>query len=410
MGRRHGQREMNSYVRDRRVLKPSQLNALARDILEGSFAQVWVEGEISNFSRPASGHLYFTLKDDRAQVRCAMFRSKAMTVRFAPRDGLLVQARGKLTLYEARGECQLVLEHLEEAGEGALRQAFEQLKARLAAEGLFAPERKRPLPRFVRRLGVITSPRGAAVRDVLSVLERRLPLLEVEVLPVPVQGEGAACEILAQLHAALRSGRYDALLLTRGGGSLEDLWCFNDEDVVRAIAASPVVVVSGVGHETDFTLADFAADLRAPTPSAAAELVAPDMEQLQVQVSGLAARLAGALLLAVRDRRWALAQQAARLRGLSPLAQLRAAQQRVDDLQARAASAIGYRVSLDRQRLRGLTQALNTISPLAVLQRGYAIVTGPGGALLRSTAQARPGDRLSIRVGDGSFPAAVAED
>ena len=250
---------MSTLARERQVLRPSQLNALARDLLEGSFPQVWVEGEISNFSRPASGHAYFTLKDARAQVRCALFRSNAARLRFAPRDGMLVLARGRLTLYEARGDYQLVLEHLEEAGEGALRRAFEELKARLAAEGLFDTDRKRPLPAYTRRLAVITSPRGAAVRDVLSVLGRRFPLLEVEVLPVPVQGDGAAAQILDMLQRAGRSGRYDLILLTRGGGSLEDLWAFNDEALARAIVASPVPVVAAIGHEVDVSLADFAA-------------------------------------------------------------------------------------------------------------------------------------------------------
>jgi exodeoxyribonuclease VII large subunit len=277
---------------DRPVLKPSQLNALARDLLEGSFAQVWVQGEISNFSRPASGHLYFTLKDERAQVRCALFRMQAQRLRFLPRDGLQVLARGRLTLYEARGEYQLVLEHLEEAGEGALRQAFEELKRRLAAEGLFEAARKRALPRFVRRLGVITSPRGAAVRDVLSVLGRRFPLLEIDVLPVAVQGATSAAELRAMLALAAASGRYDVLLLTRGGGSLEDLWSFNDEALARAIVASAVPVVSAVGHEIDFSLSDFAADLRAPTPSAAAELLVPDATELRAHVRQLGARLA----------------------------------------------------------------------------------------------------------------------
>ena len=255
---------MSEPARERQLLTPSQLNALARDLLEGQFTQVWVEGEISGFSRPASGHAYFTLKDGRAQVRCALFRQNAQRLRFAPRDGQLVQARGRVTLYEARGDYQLVLDHLEEAGEGALRRTLEELKARLAAEGLFDAERRRPLPAFPRRLGVLTSPTGAAVRDVLSVLARRFPLLPVDVLPVPVQGDGAAVRIRAMLAAAAASGRYDVLLLTRGGGSLEDLWAFNEVDLVRAVAASPVPVVCAVGHETDFSLCDFAADLRAP--------------------------------------------------------------------------------------------------------------------------------------------------
>ena len=245
---------MSEPARERQLLTPSQLNALARDLLEGQFTQVWVEGEISGFSRPASGHAYFTLKDGRAQVRCALFRQNAQRLRFAPRDGQLVQARGRVTLYEARGDYQLVLDHLEEAGEGALRRTLEELKARLAAEGLFDAERRRPLPAFPRRLGVLTSPTGAAVRDVLSVLARRFPLLPVDVLPVPVQGDGAAARIRAMLAAAAASGRYDVLLLTRGGGSLEDLWAFNEVDLVRAVAASPVPVVCAVGHETDCSI------------------------------------------------------------------------------------------------------------------------------------------------------------
>jgi len=406
---------MSSLIRERAVLKPAQLNALARDLLEGSFAQVWVEGEISNFSRPASGHIYFTLKDERAQVRCALFKQKAMYLRFAPRDGLQVLVRGRLTLYEARGDYQLVLEHMEEAGEGALRRAFEELKARLAAEGLFAPERKRELPVFVRRLGVITSPRGAAVRDVLSVLARRFPLLDIEVLPVPVQGDGAAAEIRSMLERAGQSGRYDALLLTRGGGSLEDLWSFNDEALARAIVASPVPVVSAVGHEVDFSLADFAADLRAPTPSAAAELLVPDQAELRTRLTRLRGRLDAAMTrrqtaLAQRnDQAWLrllalrpqirlergshrLASLAARLdaalkqRLASKLDRLRLAATRLerqhprDRLQAqrhrasllaqRLHATAGHEVSRRQLRLQGLARALHSVSPFATLARG----------------------------------------
>ncbi|HRO28684.1 MAG TPA: exodeoxyribonuclease VII large subunit, partial [Luteimonas sp.] len=272
------------------ILTPSQLNTLARSLLEDSFPLVFVEGELGNVSRPASGHLYFTLKDARAQVRCALFKPKSQWLPFQPREGMKVLARGRLTLYEARGDYQLILDSLEEAGEGALRRAFEQLKAKLQAEGLFDDARKRPLPAFVRRLAVITSPSGAAVRDVLSVLSRRFPLIEVEILPVPVQGEAAAAQITAMLQRAGGSGRYDAILLARGGGSLEDLWAFNDEALARAIAASPVPVVSAIGHETDFSLSDFAADLRAPTPSAAAELLVPNRADLGQRLAGLQRR------------------------------------------------------------------------------------------------------------------------
>jgi exodeoxyribonuclease VII, large subunit len=249
------------------VLTPTQLNTLARNLLEDSFPSVWVEGELGNVTRPASGHLYFTLKDAGAQVRAAMFKLRASTLRFAPREGLRVLLRGKLTLYAPRGDYQLVVEHMEQAGEGALRRAFEQLKARLQAEGLFEPARKRELPLHPRRIAVITSPTGAAVRDVLSVLARRYPLLEVDLLPCLVQGETAAPQLTRLLRAADASGRYDVILLTRGGGSLEDLWAFNDEALTRAVAASHTPVISAVGHETDFSLTDFAADLRAPTPS-----------------------------------------------------------------------------------------------------------------------------------------------
>ena len=264
----------------REVLSPSRLNALARELIEGHFPLLWVEGELSNLSRPASGHLYFSLKDAQAQVRCAMFRPRSTWLRFKPADGQRVLARARVSFYEARGEFQLVVEQLEPAGEGELQREFERLKAKLAAEGLFEAARKRALPALPRRIGVLTSPSGAAVRDVVSVFGRRLPMAQVEILPVPVQGADAAERIRAMLQRAGASGRYDVLLLTRGGGSLEDLWSFNDEALARAIATCPVPVVAAIGHEIDFTLADFVADLRAPTPSAAAELLVPSAAEL----------------------------------------------------------------------------------------------------------------------------------
>ncbi|KFN41116.1 exodeoxyribonuclease VII large subunit [Arenimonas oryziterrae] len=437
---------MSSLIRERAILKPAQLNALARDLLEGSFAQVWVEGEISNFSRPASGHLYFTLKDERAQVRCALFKQKAMYLRFVPRDGAQVLVRGRLTLYEARGDYQLVLEHMEEAGEGALRRAFEELKAKLAAEGLFAPERKRPVPTFVRRLGVITSPRGAAVRDVLSVLARRFPLLDVEILPVPVQGDGAAVEIRAMLSRALHSRRYDALLLTRGGGSLEDLWSFNDEALARMIAEADIPIVSAVGHEVDFTLADFAADLRAPTPSAAAELLVPDRGELLTRLANARRRLETALARRLtaaaqrNDQAWlrlqALRPQIRVERGAHRLANLRARLDaattkglvaRVDRLrqlaqrlqhrhprenlllQRHRLDLLGHqlhtqmRLRVERQstRLQGLARALHSVSPFATLARGYAIVRREDGSVLRSAVDARDGEPVRTQLAEG---------
>ena len=444
---------MSELIRERQVLKPAQLNALARDLLEGAFAQVWVQGEISNFSRPGSGHLYFTLKDERAQVRCALFKQKAMYLRFAPRDGLQVLVRGRLTLYEARGEFQLVLEHMEEAGEGALRQAFEALKLRLAAEGLFAPERKRPLPRFVRRLGLITSARGAAVQDVLNVLGRRFPLLEVDVLPVPVQGQAAAAEIRTMLDRAANCGRYDVLLLTRGGGSLEDLWPFNDEALARAIVASPVPVVSAVGHEIDFSLADFAADLRAPTPSAAAELLVPERSELLAHLRQLRGRLDAAMdrrhtALAQRnDQAWlrlqslrpqmrlergrhrlqllqgrldasllgglgARVQQLRRcaqaLERLHPRQRLTAQQHRASLLEQRLGSSIRRRLENTALNLQGLARALHSVSPFATLARGYAIVRDPvTGAVLRRAQDSQVGQALEARLAEGALQVTV---
>jgi exodeoxyribonuclease VII large subunit len=430
------------------VLTPSQLNTLARSLLEDAFPLVLVEGELGNLSRPASGHLYFTLKDARAQVRCALFKPKSQWLNFQPREGLRVLARGRLTLYEARGDYQLILDSLEEAGEGALRRAFEALKSKLQAEGLFDAGRKRPLPGYVRRLGVITSPSGAAVRDVLSVLARRFPLMEVDVLPVPVQGATAAAHIVSMLQRAGNSGRYDALLLTRGGGSLEDLWAFNDEALARAIAASPVPVVSAVGHETDFSLADFAADLRAPTPSVAAELLAPDKGDLATRLLGLHRRLQGLHLHRLRNAMQRADRAALRLNALRPQARLqvlRARQHnamqrlasalrtrqerqrarlrhaeavlramqprrrvavlrdRLATLQPRPQAAIARQLQREALRLRALARSLETVSPLATVARGYAILQHGDGRVVRGVGDAGVGDRLDARLADGSL-------
>jgi len=432
----------------RDVLTPSQLNTLARDLLEGAFPLIWVEGELSGVSRPGSGHLYFCLKDARAQVRCAMFKPKSTWLKFIPREGMRVLARGRLTLYEARGEYQLVLDHMEEAGEGALRRAFEELRAKLTAEGLFDAARKRPMPVHPQRLGVLTSPSGAAVRDVLSVLARRFPLLQVDVLPVLVQGASAAAQITAMLRRASASGRYDVLLLTRGGGSLEDLWPFNDEQLTRAIVASAVPVISAVGHETDFSLADFAADLRAPTPSAAAELLAPSQDDLLRRLRTLDTRMrnlqrqhlrammqradrAALRLHALRPqarlqllcrrqaeglRRLAAAWQRRRdsdrarlrhadavLRAAHPQRRLARLRERLTMLAPRPQAAIGRRLTADALRLRGLARTLHTVSPLATVARGYAILQHPDGRVVRSVLDAAPGDRLDARLTDGSL-------
>ena len=446
---------MNSLLVPRDVLTPSQLAALTRDLLEGSFPLVWVEGEIGNLSRPASGHLYLTLKDARAQLRCAMFKPKSQRLGFRPIDGMQVLVRGRLTLYDARGDLQLMLDHMEPAGEGALRRAYEELKARLAAEGLFAAQRKRALPRHLRRLGVITSPTGAAVRDVLSVLARRFPLVEIDVLPVPVQGAASAPAIVTMLRAAATSGRYDALLLTRGGGSLEDLWSFNDEALVRAIVASPVPVVSAVGHEIDFTLADFAADLRAPTPSAAAELLVPDRNEIaavlraqhqrlhaglrrrydtcaqridnawlrlhalrpHVRLDRGAARLSDLHHRLAMQLRSPLARRGERLRELAARLRLRHPQAALQRASTQAKTSAlnlsdSYIQALEQRRLHviGLARALDAVSPLATLERGYTILLDPtSGLVLRTTADASPGQRIDARMVDGTLPLRVLE-
>ncbi|KRG65073.1 exodeoxyribonuclease [Stenotrophomonas humi] len=437
------------------ILTPGQLNTLARDLLESTFPLVWVEGELGNVSRPASGHLYFTLKDARAQVRAAMFKPKSQWLKFVPREGLRVLVRGRLTLYEARGDYQLILDHMEEAGEGALRRAYDELKARLEAEGLFDPTRKRSLPAHVRRLAVITSPSGAAVRDVLSVLARRYPLLEVELLPSLVQGETAAAQITSLLRQADASGRYDVILLTRGGGSLEDLWAFNDEQLARAIAASNTPVVSAVGHETDFSLSDFAADLRAPTPSVAAELLVPDQRDLALRLRRLQQRLAqlqahtlnqamqradrAALrlqahspqsrLALLRHRQEAafarlqanwrqqqqrrsarLAHGAAVLRGAQPQRQLGALRERLNALAPRAQAAMARHLQRDALHLRGIARSLEAVSPLATVARGYSILTrSDDGMLVRSHSQVQPGDQLQARLAEGTLQLRVEQ-
>jgi exodeoxyribonuclease VII large subunit len=430
------------------VFSPSQLNTLARDMLESTFGSVWIEGELGGVSRPASGHLYFTIKDARAQIRCAMFKPKSSWLQFQPREGLRVLGRGRLTLYEARGEYQLVLDHMEEAGEGALRRAFDELKARLTAEGLFDAERKRELPAFPARIGVITSPTGAAIRDVLSVLARRFPLVEVDVLPVQVQGAAAAPQIVDMLQRAGASRRYDVLMLTRGGGSLEDLWSFNEEIVARAVAASPVPVVCAVGHETDFCLAEFASDRRAPTPSVAAELLVPHGDDLLRHLQALGRRMQARQAQGLRDamqrtdraalrlharrpeayvqmlcrrqaeafRRLEAALQRrldrahARLRHADAVLRARHPQRRLQRLRERVAAishrpqaAIGRRLAHDAVRLRGLARSLEAVSPLATVARGYSILRREDGEVVRRVSDAAPGDRISARVADGDL-------
>jgi exodeoxyribonuclease VII large subunit len=389
----------------------SQLTGTIRRLIEREpdLNDVWVEGEVSNFSRPISGHCYFTLKDASAQIGCVMWRNVAQAQTYLPASGDLVLAHGRVGVYEAGGRYQLYVDQLRPAGLGNLYQQFEQLKARLEAEGLFAPERKRPLPPFPRRIGVVTSPSAAALRDVLTILGRRYPLAEVLLAPTPVQGDEAPPHIVAALEALNRRDDVDVIIVARGGGSLEELWAFNDERVARAIAASRIPVICGVGHETDFTLADFAADVRAPTPSAAAELVAPDCADLRALVAGMAETLTTTLRSTLEEQRWRLAGQARALKHLSPAAQLAQARQRLDDLLGRAQVGLNHGLALRRECLSGLAGQLAGVSPLGTLERGYAIVRHRRtGAVVRSVAQVAGGDVLGIRVADGEFEAEAA--
>ncbi len=439
---------------ERDVYSVSRLNREVRALLERGFGSVWLEAEISNFARPSSGHWYFSLKDAAAQVRCAMFRQRNMLAAFVPRDGQKVLVRARIGLYEPRGEYQLIVDHMEDAGLGALKRQFEELAARLAAEGLFATERKRPLPALPRRIGVITSPTGAAIRDILHVLARRFPAADVLIYPVPVQGAQAAAEITAALVLAGARGECDVLILARGGGSLEDLWAFNDEGLARAIVASPIPVVSGVGHEIDFTIADFASDVRAPTPSAAAEIVVPDhlewlktlrstgarlhqalrrrlgdarerlrwlagraalvnpaarlSQQIQ-RLDDIELRLARAWRQSLSDRRSRLMDCRGRLWQNSPVVRLREAAARHESLRARLAAAELQALRIARERLMPLARTLAAVSPLATLDRGYAIVSRAGGGILRNAADAPPGTLIEARVAHGTLRARVED-
>jgi exodeoxyribonuclease VII large subunit len=437
---------------DRDVYSVSRLNREVRVLLERGFGSLWLEAEISNFARPSSGHWYFSLKDAAAQVRCAMFRQRNMLCAFTARDGQKVLVRARIGLYEPRGEYQLIVDHMEDAGLGALKRQFEELSAKLAAEGLFAAERKRTLPGIPKRIGIITSPTGAAVRDILHVLARRFPAVAILVYPVPVQGAQAAAEIVAALQAAGRRNECDVLILARGGGSLEDLWAFNDERLARAIVASPIPVITGIGHEIDFTIADFAADVRAPTPSAAAELVVPDAEEWLNTFVRLGVRLQRCMGRRLEESRERLRWLTARAALVSPAARLGAQAQRLDELEQCLVRALRRRLQDHRERLRWLTgraalvspatrlgqqllrlknleerlnrawrhafdsrreqllplvRTLNAVSPLATLERGYAIVSVEGGEILRDSADARPGSIIEARLARGRVRAKV---
>ncbi|NLX08354.1 MAG: exodeoxyribonuclease VII large subunit [Chloroflexi bacterium] len=386
------------------------LTTTIRELLEQDerLFDVWVEGEISNFRRHTSGHLYFTLKDDRSELPCVMWKSRAMFLPFDPAHGDAVLAHGRITVYEARGQYQLLCDLLQPAGVGELNRQFELLKARLDAEGLFDSARKREIPLFPQRIGVVTSPSTAAFQDIQNVIRRRYPTVEIVLSPTPVQGRDAPPQIIAALERLNRYGNVDVILLARGGGSLEDLWCFNDEALVRAVAGSRIPVVTGVGHEIDFTLVDFAADQRAPTPSAAAEQITPDGAALGQSVRILARRLDDAMQARIVTRRQALANNARWLERLSPEVRVQNARQRVDDLLARIETHVRHRLDRRRDRLVGQVRALEAANPTALLQRGYALVTRAGdGKRITSAWDAAEQTRVDIALHDGHLIAVV---
>jgi exodeoxyribonuclease VII large subunit len=438
---------------ERDVYTVGRLNREVRLLIEHGMPTLWVEGELTNFSRPASGHWYFTLKDRDAQVRCTMFRQRNAALRFVPRDGQLVMARVRVGLYEPRGEYQLQVEHLEDSGVGALRREFDRLKEKLQAEGLLASALKRPLPTLPTRIGVITSPTGAAIRDILHILARRFASVPVVIYPTAVQGKDAVPQLLAALSAASSRQECDVLIVARGGGSMEDLWAFNDEAVARAIRAAPMPVVTGIGHEIDFTIADFVADVRAPTPSGAAELVVPDSSTWRNTLVKLSHRLQQTLSRRLLDDRsslqqlrrrlefahpgqrvnqgaqkldelmqrlsaaWALqsSQRATRLHrlemrlsGVSPRHQLESLRERLTRLDHRLQQAWLQEWQARQQRLALASRTLNAVSPLAVLDRGYALVTlSDSGRLVRKVSEAPIGSIIEARLAHGQLRAQV---
>ena len=415
----------------RKVYTVSQIGAEIRDMIERKFVDVWVEGEISNFKASTAGHLYFTLKDDKAQLSAVCFRNAARLLRFRPENGKTFRARGRITTYEARGEYQMIVEVLEPIGLGALQLAFDQLKEKLQKEGLFDPARKRPIPTLPRRVGIVTSPRSAAIRDVLTVLKRRHNAVNVLIYPCEVQGAAASLQIMEGIDYLSRNTDVDVILVTRGGGSLEDLWPFNEERVARAIVRSTKPVISAVGHEVDFTISDFVADYRAPTPSAAAEVICKSKDELFQKVEGFSGRLQNAVRYRLRTLRHFLDSKVG-ARGFAVAeAQLKRLAQRVDDLgfrleqlgraktlfqgrrhrvdvlQRRGEAAIQLRLRRAHEAFARIAHTLDAISPLAVLERGYAVCLTPEGKVLRTAEGVELNDPVKVRLHEGVLLAIV---
>lgn len=432
----------------------SRLNSEVRLTLELQFRQLWLVGEVSNFVAASSGHWYFSLKDQAAQVKVAMFKTSNRNAAFTPRNGQQVMVRARISVYEPRGEYQLLADFIEPAGDGLLRQQYEQLKAKLAAEGLFAPERKKALPQNAQKIGVITSPTGAAIRDILTVLQRRAPGIEVVIYPSLVQGAQAASDLTAALNHAIRRNECDVLIIGRGGGSLEDMWCFNDETLARTIAHCPIPIVSAVGHEIDFSISDFVADVRAATPSAAAELVSPDQQHQLRTLLQLKQRLTQSIRQRLGQKAQLFLHQHSKLQLLHPARRLQQQQQRLDELQIRLQQAMQHKLQQQRQQLllqqkalwllspeqqlkrqqlkllqlqqrlerslnqqlqkkqqqwQALSRELHTVSPLATLQRGYSIVFDTNSTVVKSASQLQSGDKVQLKLADGDIAAEVTE-
>ena len=394
------------------IWSPVELNRHIRQLIESDYrmSDLWLAGEISNLSQPSSGHLYFSIRDDEAAVRCVMWKQDVALLPRLPQEGEAIETHGNVSVYEAGGRYQLYVNQVRFAGEGERYQEYLLLKERLETEGLFSTERKRKLPTWPSRIGIVTSPTGAALRDVLNVLRRRYPLVHAIVSPTPVQGEAAPDRIVEAIQAINEESKPDIVLLVRGGGSVEDLWAFNDERVVRAVVASKAPLVTGIGHETDVLLADFAADVRAPTPSAAAELATPDSDELKIEVRQLKMGLGRAWADYLRRQRTALQVQRTALELLSPRARVDNMRQRVDELLHRATSAVRHEISLQGAAVGGLIQTLQAVGPDTVLARGYSVVrNSEDGTIIRSVTQVRAGDDLQVRVSDGEYAAQAVD-
>ncbi|MEK6698202.1 MAG: exodeoxyribonuclease VII large subunit [Nitrospirota bacterium] len=390
------------------ILTVTQLTRQIKNLLEGAFPDVWVEGEISNLRAPQSGHTYFTLKDEESQIRAVLFRSSQKNLKFTLQHGMQVICRGRVSVYDPRGEYQIVIEYIEPKGVGALQKAFEELKERLAKEGLFDLDRKKPLPLLPRRIGIVTSPTGAAIRDMLRVIRRRHPRMEILIYPVPVQGADAAPAIVEAIGYFNREKKVDVMIIGRGGGSLEDLWAFNEEAVARAIYASNIPVISAVGHETDYAISDFVADLRAPTPSAAAEMVVQSEESFREHIGSLEIGLVRSMRRQIEVLRASLHEKMRVL--VDPRRRLEQNVQRVDELVGRLATGIGHHLRRDRALLASLAAGLDHLNPLGILSRGYSITKKlPAGAILKDASETKPGDMLSTKLHKGEVVSRVEE-